>query len=168
MKSPKCSSSLRLLIVQNKFTMSFNKPTGCGSIHWNQANQEICEKNNAEVFAFSNYDLEWRSLYFKLKSKCRVQWSLSLYQDWKQSVNVPLKLNVKLFGQNHTRRVLTLNMDWTIWNEHRSMTTTNLTSILNSLQMDKQSCEIIAAGVVFLHLESMSRSLTLVSKSRVQ
>ena len=50
-------------IAQHKFIKSFNKPTGHGNkLNFIQINQEICEKINAELSAFSNIrDPEWKS-----------------------------------------------------------------------------------------------------------
>ena len=62
-KSGKQRSLPWILSMQNKFSMSLNKPTGCGSIlNSVQIDSEICEKICAEVFEFShNCNLEWRS-----------------------------------------------------------------------------------------------------------
>ena len=61
----KCQqSSLHwILFVQNKFSLSFNKPTGCGNIpNFFQIHYKISEKMDIKVFNFSyNYDLKWRS-----------------------------------------------------------------------------------------------------------
>ena len=40
-------------LVQNKFGMSFHKPTGCGNtLNFVQVDDKLCEKIDTEVFDF--------------------------------------------------------------------------------------------------------------------
>ena len=100
-------------IVQNKFSVSFNKPTGCGHIlNFICINRRISEKMDTKFSYFSyNCDLEWRSRSFKLIPTCRAS-----YQVWRKwSVNVWTHANTKVNKKkkkvlNHRSKILSLNI----------------------------------------------------------
>ena len=69
-----------------KFSVSSNKWKG-NILNFIQTVGEICVKMNTELFDFSySYDLEWRSRWHKLASKCSADLSLPSYQVWKNKV----------------------------------------------------------------------------------
>ena len=72
--SPILSSLTWILMVQNNFSLSFNKPTDHGIIlYYVQISWEIWEKMSAHVFASScNCNLEWRSRSLKQLSEWRL------------------------------------------------------------------------------------------------
>ena len=81
-KSCQQSSLPWIILLQNKFSMSFHISTGCGSrLNFIQTDTQIYKKMDTKVYDFShNCHLERRSRSPKLASKCRAKWSPSSHK----------------------------------------------------------------------------------------
>ena len=171
-KSCQQSYFLWILLVQNKFSMGFNK--------------QVVATHHIASHLTAKFPRKWTPKFFISHTTVTLNdgqghtnWyqnaePSSLYHHTKfqryRSVNVSIPANVKAFSNDLSSYLL-----WVLNRQDkmnmRFIRPTNLNSRSNSIQTDWKLCEIIGKVFAFSHtsdLESRSRSIRQVSKCRVQ